>query len=55
VPTGIVGTNRIQPPGARVPRPFGPAVIRFGAPIDPSDVMRRSASSPAADNCKESR
>ena len=36
VPTGIVGTNRIQPPGARLPRPFRPAVVRFGAPIDPS-------------------
>ncbi len=35
VPTGIVGTDRIQPPGARVPRPFTPAVVRFGAPIDP--------------------
>ena len=36
VPTGIIGTNRIQPPGARFPRPFRPAVIRFGAPIDPA-------------------
>ena len=35
VPTGIVGTNRIQPPGARFPRPFRRAVIRFGTPIDP--------------------
>ena len=36
VPTGIIGTDRIQPPGAHVPRPFRPAVIRFGAPIDPA-------------------
>jgi 1-acyl-sn-glycerol-3-phosphate acyltransferase len=36
VPAGIVGTNRIQPPGARIPRPFRPAVIRFGPPIDPA-------------------
>ena len=36
VPTGIVGTNRIQPPGARFPRPFRRAVIRFGTPIDPA-------------------
>jgi 1-acyl-sn-glycerol-3-phosphate acyltransferase len=36
VPTGIVGTDRIQPPGARLPRPFRPAVVRFGAPIDPA-------------------
>lgn len=35
VPTGIVGTDRIQPPGARLPRPFTPAVVRFGAPINP--------------------
>ena len=35
VPTGLVGTDHIQPPGARLPRPFRPAVIRFGVPIDP--------------------
>jgi 1-acyl-sn-glycerol-3-phosphate acyltransferase len=36
LPTGIVGTDRIQPPGARLPRPFTPAVVRFGTPIDPA-------------------
>jgi 1-acyl-sn-glycerol-3-phosphate acyltransferase len=36
VPTGIVGTDRIQPTGARVPRPFRPVTIRFGTPIDPT-------------------
>ena len=36
VPTGIVGTSRIQPPGARVPRPFRPVTVRFGTPIDPT-------------------
>jgi 1-acyl-sn-glycerol-3-phosphate acyltransferase len=36
IPTGIVGTDRIQPPGARLPRPFTPAVVRFGTPIDPT-------------------
>jgi 1-acyl-sn-glycerol-3-phosphate acyltransferase len=36
IPTGIVGTDRIQPPGTRVPRPFTPAVVRFGTPIDPA-------------------
>jgi 1-acyl-sn-glycerol-3-phosphate acyltransferase len=36
VPTGIVGTARIQPPGTRVPRPFRPVTVRFGAPIDPT-------------------
>ena len=34
VPTGLVGTDRIQPPGARLPRPFTRAVVRFGRPID---------------------
>jgi 1-acyl-sn-glycerol-3-phosphate acyltransferase len=36
VPAGIVGTNRIQPPGTRVPRPFRPVTVRFGRPIDPT-------------------
>lgn len=36
LPTGIMGTDRIQPPGARLPRPFTPAVVRFGTPIDPA-------------------
>ncbi len=35
IPAGIVGTDRIQPPGVRVPRIFRSAVIRFGAPIEP--------------------
>jgi 1-acyl-sn-glycerol-3-phosphate acyltransferase len=35
IPTGISGTAAIQPPGARVPRPFRAATIRFGPPIDP--------------------
>ena len=35
IPTGIVGTDRIQPRGARLPRPFRSAVVRFGAPIEP--------------------
>jgi 1-acyl-sn-glycerol-3-phosphate acyltransferase len=36
VPTGIVGTDRVQPPGTRVPRPFRPVVVRFGPAIDPT-------------------
>jgi 1-acyl-sn-glycerol-3-phosphate acyltransferase len=35
IPAGIVGTDRIQPKGARMPRPFRPATVRFGSPIDP--------------------
>ncbi|MEM8903724.1 MAG: lysophospholipid acyltransferase family protein [Actinomycetota bacterium] len=36
VPTGIVGTAEIQPPDTPMPRPFRPAAIRFGRPIDPA-------------------
>ena len=36
IPAGIIGTADIQPPGARVPRPFKAAAIRFGPPIDPT-------------------
>jgi 1-acyl-sn-glycerol-3-phosphate acyltransferase len=36
VPVGIVGTNRVQPPGTRIPRPFRPVTVRFGRPIDPA-------------------
>ena len=35
VPIGLVGTDRIQPVGTRLPRPFRRAVVRFGEPIDP--------------------
>jgi 1-acyl-sn-glycerol-3-phosphate acyltransferase len=33
IPTGIIGTDRIQPPDAKVPRPFMPCTIRFGRPV----------------------
>jgi 1-acyl-sn-glycerol-3-phosphate acyltransferase len=33
IPVGITGTKRIQPPGARVPRPFRTATVRFGQPL----------------------
>ena len=36
VPVGLVGTDAIQPIGARVPRPFGRATVRFGEPLDPA-------------------
>lgn len=36
VPVGLVGTDVIQPIGARVPRPFRRATVRFGEPLDPS-------------------
>jgi 1-acyl-sn-glycerol-3-phosphate acyltransferase len=36
VPVGIRGTRDIQPPDARVPRPFKSCEIRFGRPISPA-------------------
>ena len=36
VPVGLVGTDQIQPIGARVPRPFRRATVRFGEPLDPA-------------------
>ncbi len=36
VPVGLVGTEVIQPVGARVPRPFKRATVRFGDPLDPA-------------------
>ncbi len=37
IPVGIVGTERVQPIGSSVPRPFrGPVRIRFGEPIHPA-------------------
>jgi 1-acyl-sn-glycerol-3-phosphate acyltransferase len=43
IPAGIVGTDRIQPRGTRLPRPFRSAVVRFGSPIHPGgyDGTRR--------------
>ena len=34
IPVGIVGTRDIQPPDAKLPRPFKRAELRFGKPID---------------------
>ena len=36
LPVGIVGTDSVQPPGTRLPRPFRPIAVRFGTPIDPT-------------------
>lgn len=35
VPVALVGTDRVQPIGARVPRP-APVQVRFGEPVDPA-------------------
>jgi 1-acyl-sn-glycerol-3-phosphate acyltransferase len=37
IPVGISGTQDVQPIGARVPRPFRRAAVRFGTPLDPAD------------------
>ncbi len=34
VPIGLIGTRDIQPPGAKAPRPFRPAEVRIGRPIE---------------------
>ena len=40
IPVGLTGTERVQPIGAAVPRPFsGPITIEFGEPIHPSDYQ----------------
>lgn len=33
-PVGVIGTREIQPPEARMPRPFRECTIRIGRPID---------------------
>jgi 1-acyl-sn-glycerol-3-phosphate acyltransferase len=37
VPVGLVGTDRVQPVGAKVPRVHRGVAIRFGEPVDPAD------------------
>jgi 1-acyl-sn-glycerol-3-phosphate acyltransferase len=37
VPVGVVGTDRVQPIGATVPRVHRGVVVRFGEPVVPSD------------------
>src|SRR5205814_7391491 len=37
IPAGITGTDKVQPAGTRVPRPFRRIVVRFGLPIDPAN------------------
>ena len=36
VPVGLVGTREVQPPDARLPKPFMPVWVHFGAPVDPA-------------------
>jgi 1-acyl-sn-glycerol-3-phosphate acyltransferase len=41
IPVGIVGTDRVQPIGARLPRPGHPVEIRIGKPLDLSPWQDR--------------
>ncbi|MGK2947918.1 MAG: lysophospholipid acyltransferase family protein [Acidimicrobiales bacterium] len=41
IPVGIVGTREIQPPDAKLPRPFKRATVRFGRPIEPGRYADR--------------
>jgi len=46
IPVGLVGTERVQPIGAAVPRPFrGPVGVTFGAPIEPQTYRARGSRS----------
>ncbi|WP_425955497.1 lysophospholipid acyltransferase family protein [Xylanimonas sp. McL0601] len=36
VPVALIGTDKVQPVGQRLPRPFRGVRVQFGAPIDPS-------------------
>jgi 1-acyl-sn-glycerol-3-phosphate acyltransferase len=42
IPVGIVGTREVQPPDAKVPRPFKRVSIRFGRPVDVSRYQDRA-------------
>lgn len=40
VPAGIIGSERVQDPSQRLPRPRRPVTIRFGAPLEPPSSTR---------------
>jgi len=42
VPVGIIGTDRVQPPDAKLPTPFGRVHIRFGRPIGVERYLDRA-------------
>ncbi|QAY64036.1 1-acyl-sn-glycerol-3-phosphate acyltransferase [Xylanimonas allomyrinae] len=44
VPVALIGTDKVQPVGRRLPRPMrGGVQVRFGAPIDPSHQLTAGA------------
>ena len=42
IPVGFKGTRDIQPPEAKVPKPFKTCEVHFGRPIDPGRYQSRS-------------
>lgn len=36
VPVAVIGTDKVQPVGKRIPRPYRGVTIQFGTPIDPA-------------------
>jgi 1-acyl-sn-glycerol-3-phosphate acyltransferase len=42
IPVGIKGTREIQPPDAKLPRPFRRAEVRFGRPIEVGRYLDRA-------------
>ena len=42
IPVGIKGTREIQPPDAKLPRPFRRAEVHFGRPIEPGRYVDRA-------------
>jgi 1-acyl-sn-glycerol-3-phosphate acyltransferase len=42
IPVGIRGTREIQPPDAKLPKPFKRAEVRFGRPIDVGRYLDRA-------------
>lgn len=42
-PVGVIGTDKIQPPGARMPKLFGTCEIKIGRPIRPERYRGRGA------------
>jgi 1-acyl-sn-glycerol-3-phosphate acyltransferase len=42
IPVGIKGTRDIQPPDAKLPRPFKPAEVHFGRPIEVGRYLDRA-------------
>ena len=50
IPVGLIGTDRVQPVGRRLPRPFGTVTVRFGPPIElPGPALGRADLRPATD------